>query len=531
MLTPALLFTTATTPIEENLSANNWDSEMGVEGGETLKYNFDQILLPSYLEIPENITLPDLNNTQLYVKVMAVEEDIGFDSDVEGTYVTVGLGLIFPEELAIGLAFDDLFASEFIIPAGAATPSLSMSGVPHFNTTFCSPVVFLLNLDWSEHEVMMEDMGLTIDNGVDEFTVTYDDPLGGGMEGTWRKSDGVLTHILFDDVIFQGMNLTDTTIEISLDSMELNPLDLYEGQVINLNAEQIDVDITMTGDFEETPYISSGSTFLPFTDQLQEYIDPMIGQTVQRIVIDEIEGTFYKASVYVWDIEDEKLYRLDEQVIFNGFLGSIPGDHTPLMYTSLKGPSVGFWPGPGPAITSDWDIYEGELLLMNTAAGVYINELFEALGPNENYTTINSAFANMGLTHADGYYYFQEEGNANIDENYTSSMISLAPQANYDTGENYNVTESLWLAYTESGIFAGAEIHVSGTYEFYDENDLMDEGTIEFQVDIRIVNPDYNPLPPENIPTGGFPGFTLMIVIPVVVTFGIGLAIYRKKRQ
>ena len=171
---------------------------------------------------------------------------------------------------------------------------------------------------------------------------------------------------------------------------------------------------------------------------------------------------------------------------------------------------------------------------MNTVAGVYINELFEALGPDEDYMIFHTLAANMGMTHADGYYYFQQGANANYDQNHTTSGIIvtlLQPEGYYDTGENYNITQSMWWAYTDSGIWAGIELHAEGAYEAYDDDDLMDEGTIEFIVDIRLVNPDYNPLPPDDIPpTGGFPGFTLMIVIPVIITFGIGTVSYTHLR-
>ena len=126
----------------------------------------------------------------------------------------------------------------------------------------------------------------------------------------------------------------------------------------------------------------------------------------------------------------------------------------------------------------------------------------------------------------------QEHAEVNYDQNHTSSsIIILEPQGYYDTGENYNITENMWWAYSESGIFAGLELHASGVYEAYDDEDLLEEGTIEFTIDIRIVNPNYNPLPPEDVPTNKFPGFTLMIAIPVIISIGIGIAVYRKKRQ
>ncbi|NHJ05908.1 MAG: hypothetical protein EAX90_13865 [Candidatus Heimdallarchaeota archaeon] len=534
VLTPVLSM--AKTEISDNTTfeSTNWDSEVGVVGGETIYYDVDQLVFPTDA-VPDNFTLPtDFTGIQLFCKVGAVETNVHFyedeDEDIWGTVLTYGLGLKLTEDLVFGFDITELpNLVEVTLPEGSATPAVFMQGVPHFNTTFYGPAFFALNYDWSEHEVNMENMGFTVTNGEDDFVASMTNG-SGVLSGTWRKSDGILTHLIFDDIyITDFINMTDITIEISFSEMEMKALDIYPGMVVNLNAADLEYLISTTGNFSDI-------IDQDFLDEIDTYKDAMLDQTVLRIIVDDVMGTFYKCSIYVWNPETRALYRIEGQMVFNGFFANIPtfssGEATPLVYDDYI--EIGI-PGVGPFITPDWDIYEGQSVLMGTILGVFLEDVLADFLPSTEDYIQHDADASFGLVKRGNLYYYEIEASVEHEFNQTSSPMAFAigSVANtYTEGFYQNASANAWIAYSKTGILAGfgAEGHI--IHEQYGDDgygDLM-QGTVDLTFNIRVVNPEYNPLPPDEAGGGFIPGFTWLIAIPAILGVTTLAYLSRKKK-
>ena len=102
------------------ISANYWDADVGVQAGDTIYYDIDQLVLSPEMD-PEGVTLPDFAGNQIFLKIEAVYENYVFP-DATGTMIFYAVGLLFGEEETFTVG-EGLLATDFIIPAGAATPA------------------------------------------------------------------------------------------------------------------------------------------------------------------------------------------------------------------------------------------------------------------------------------------------------------------------------------------------------------------------------------------------------------------------
>ena len=535
VLSPLVSLTRSAVQEETVIEANNWDSGVSVVGGETIYYDINQIAYPAGM-IPDNFTIPDLEGIQLFVKVGAVFDDFEFwdgpdpDDEIVGTLINYGFGLKLTEDLIFGFDITELpNLITATIPAGSATPAVFMNGVPHFNFTFAGPSIFVLNDDWAEHEVMLEDIGFDVTTTTEELTIGLVNGTG-QISATWRKSDGILTHIILDNLYSNVLNLNATgfTIEATFDSMEMVPLDIYPGMVVNLNAAELEYTLETTGNFSD----EFDTTIL---DEINSYRDEMLDQTVVRIIVDDVMGIYYKCSIYVWNPEDGALWRLPVQVIFNGFLFNIPAyDYldTPLLYDDHYEVAA---PGAGPFITPDWDLYEGQMLLMKTGIDIMLNDVLDIVLPGEEDYTQYSSQASIDLVKRGNLYYYEVAASVEHEFNQTASPLpefAFEVADFYDAGFYQKANATAWLAFSKTGIIAGFGVEGTIHHEQYDDDGVGDlyEGTADLSINIRIVNPEFNPLPPDEAGGGFIPGFTWLIAVPAVLGVTLLTFISRKKK-
>ncbi|MHA1126053.1 MAG: hypothetical protein ACTSO7_10765 [Candidatus Heimdallarchaeota archaeon] len=484
------------------------NSPVGVLAGDTLKYDIDALTIPGS---PEDVTLPDFSGNQIFMKILNVN-DSEILPDGTGTFITYAVGLMFLETETITINPGDPLEQVIAIPSGSATPSITLEGVPRFDG-LNAPTVFFINDDWASHEAFFTGMGMTVTNGATDLEVLATNGTG-TISGNWRKSDGVLTHILFDDIYWMGLNATGVTIELSLASKEYKPLAVTVGQTLELDIDAIDIGVSGSG----TLFSMLNTTIV---DEINDQLDLLEGETMLRFVVDDIAGCYVRGRGYMYNFSTGLLDGGTDQTVFNGFLGCYQTTEPPMYVDGYMG---GIW---APAITPDWDIYAAQMKLYNYGLTEYMDYIFATPMP-EDALTINSVGANFELTTNGAFKFFQVGISANVDQNMTNAFTSPIPPAVYDQGINVIAELDLYTCFHETGI--AAAIKVSGTIsaEFYTTNITLPSGTVVLDFNFKLRNPNYNPPEPSTADT--IPGFTWLIAIPAL--FGIAaFAFIARKRK
>lgn len=521
LLTPALLVSSTPIAKSNDLAINDWDSTVGVVDGDTFFYTIDEFTLPASVT-PTDVTLPDFTGNQIVLKVMYVDNNYEFNSTVTGPKIYFTVGFLFTKDTVFGLDISELVASEIVIPAGAATPSISIAGRPHFADGPEGPLVWVLNNDWAEHEAFLSNIGFVVTNAADTFTATLTNGTG-TFSVEYRKSDGVLTHALIDEIIFMGLDTTGYTFEISLDKKESRPLNVNVGDQVMINADILTAEVTGSGDLYNNINQSDVTS-------VQNTLASIEGDTVLRFVVNDVYGCFYVASIYGYNMESATLENIGE-IYFNGFFGAIQNVEPP-HYDDH--PTANYNPsGIGPYLTPDWDIYEGYMILGDTILGVYINELLNAISaPETDQMSFNTLDFNFGFDKKTSYYYFQESAEVDIDVNMTdtSSIIPLAALGIYETGIQVTASEQMYLAYHQSGVLASIHMKADVTVAIYSDIPISgaETGTVTISIEIKLVNPVYNA--PDNFGGGFIPGFEWLVAIPALMGVAIVSIISRKKK-
>lgn len=519
MLSPLLTVIGTNNTADPVYTPNTFGDDVGVTAGMTIKYVINELAFPA---IP-NVTISDLAGNQLYVKVMSVE-DYDFGAGVIGKYINYGMGLLFQfdETITIGEGFTAL---DLVIPFGAATPCVTLGGVPHFNGTIPT-TFFFLDDGWTIHELALESVGFTVNSGGSDFIATLDTGLG-SVSLTYRKSDGILTDLHIENITLVGMDFTGMTFDLSFVSLETLDLDLTVGQEIELVTDIAHLAIEGTGDIYS---MLNQSAIASITDEVAS----MEGQTLLKYVITDIEGLYYTADMYSYDFTTESLVKAPETYMFAGFLGGFQMDYIPLWETGMI--YTDFY---APAITADYDIYTGYMVLFDTIVGVYLEDLLDFIPMTSTSGglsyTINTLEGTFGVDQKKGYFFLTESLDINIDLETALSLPTpegfLNPQVDPTIDINVILAQEGWVAYSESGILAGmrikADIDATITSDFATISG-MPTGTISIGFDFKVTNPDFNP--PDPIKDGIFPGFTWLVSIPALLGIAaVGLIIRRRK--
>lgn len=510
------------------ITPRDFDSNVGVIDGDVLYYDITQFSLSDEFDIP-NVTLPNFAGNTLFVKVMYVEEDVNFALDVDGTVIYYAMGLIFEEDEVFTIGEGSL-ATNIIIPAGAATPSIILDGIPNFNGTYGgSPTQFFINDDWTEHTTILEAMGFTVTQNADTFRATQGDTEG-EVTAEWRKSDGVMTYYLIDNYDLGVANYTGITIEVEFNYMENNPLPVTAGDNIEFQFSILDVSVTGTGDI----YSSINQTIL--NEELST-INSLEGKTFVKLVVNEVKGCFYLAQTYTYDFETDTLVLNYDETVFNGFMGSFVLDDPPYFDSSspaTKEMSYSYQEGLAPWITPDWRIYEGQMKLYDTLYSVYVNDLIEFMEVPTDFMTFSTLGGNLELLEKKGFYYFREAITIDIEQNEeyseTSTLIGpYVPQAVYDAGMQITVDQEAYICYDSTGVGAAIRMKADVTVLFYDTVTISGypTGSITVKIDMKLSNPKLNP--PEILGNKFIPGFTWLVAIPAVFVVA-AISITRRRK-
>ncbi|MEA2071267.1 MAG: hypothetical protein U9O98_08255 [Asgard group archaeon] len=534
-----------TTPV--NTVKPSSESSVGVVAGDTLYYTIDQFDMPDIyfenLETYENVTIneADIAGNKIYFKVMHVDDSYTADPITYPTepFVRFGVGIQFTKDISITIG-SGVEEVTIVLPDGGATPAMGVGGIPKFNISNPEgPAIFCLSDDYAAHEEFFDvfPVDVTVTNNADVFNVLLENTTTGGMiEANYRKSDGVLTHFLVDNFYATGfMNATGIVAELNLDEKVYRPLPVSVGDTITLNAEIADIVLEGTGDLydeiNQTEYTS-----------VQNELDILESETVFKFVVDDVEGLYYLCSIYQYDMEEQELTKMYGQTHFTGFLGFI-GDVSSPFYGTFFSPrdfmnpdffgsllaSYNVWPAFAPAMTPDWDIYQGEALLVDTAMSVYLDDFLELEGPPEDEMIINSAEMTMGFTESRGYYFMTASMNVDMELN-VSAMMDVPRQEAYTNGSKVVGSMEMYTGYSSGGIIASARMQMDMDMETYgiEGGTAPPSGTMNIDMDMKLVNPQYDPPEPGQ---GGFiPGFTWLISLPALFAVALAATIIRKRK-
>jgi hypothetical protein len=526
MVTPLIGIVSAEQPIMDDVYEPNFDSGVGVQPGHTIYYDIDAFDLPA--EMLGNLTQPDMVGNQLYIKVMSVENDFEYNSTLTGTFIRFGVGMIFTKNTAITYG-EGLTAISAVIPAGSATPAAGVGAAPFFFDG--PPCFFALNSNWSLHTMTLQYLGFTVTQDTNTFNASLTG-ITGTMDGTWRKSDGLLTSFEIDNLNWTEFDATGIHVAISLNKVELRELPVEVSDEIEMKLTVADMTHSGTGE-DYTSYMKDELDNIAGNMSLYE------GLVMGKAVIAETEGLYYTANMYVYN---ETTTNLEHQidVVFNAFMPTIqivePPLYDPIIFiTGFKDmftQAVDMYYNEyavSPAITPDWDIYQGVMKLGAYLVDFGLDTMMDISPPPEDEVTIHTANINVGFETNGQYKYFRQSASVDIEENATwAYTIPIKnPNAVYTHYTRTKVTEQIWMAYHETGVFAGLGMKMSMT-----QSGRISGVTESFTVNVnmRMLNPDYNP--PDPLATGGFiPGFTWLVAIPAVMATAATVAVVRKRRK
>ncbi|MBN1329372.1 MAG: hypothetical protein JXA54_07855 [Candidatus Heimdallarchaeota archaeon] len=516
MVTPILASVGSTNITKPTYDAKNYGDTVLVEAGTTIKYTINTLTLPT---IP-NVTITGLSGNQLYVKVMAVQDDFEFDPLISGNLIWYGLGIILTKDVSVTIG-EGFTAIDLILPTGAATPAIVQSGIPHFNASFYQPALFFLDNNWVEHNLFLSGLGFTTTNGADSLSASYINGTSGSVSMTWRKSDGILTAMHIENMIVFGMDYRGITFDISITSTVVNGISVTVGQEIILNADISYINIEGSGEYYSMLNQSA-------VISIEEEAASLKGQTMLKYVITHVEGLYYTATVYSYDMTTDSLVTMGDY-LFCGFLGEIQMVEPPLIdFTS------NYMDVYAPVITKDYDIYGGYMTLMDTMVGVYLDEILSLVMATSGDVVVNSIDGSFGILEKRGYFFLQEtldvEITGNVVLTYTEPLLpSYSPQSDPSLIVHAVINQEGWVAYSSDGIIAGMRTTLNIAVDFTTnyETYSIAAGTMSIVVDFKLRNPEYNP--PDPLGGGLIPGFTWLISIPALFSIAVIGIVKRKK--
>ncbi|MGC9779367.1 MAG: hypothetical protein HZR80_09020 [Candidatus Heimdallarchaeota archaeon] len=497
------------------ITPNDFGDDVGVEAGMTIKYDITDFTVPDLLD---NISVSDLSGNQLYLKILAVE-DQDFGGGAAGKYVFYGLGLIFltDETISIGEGYESV---EMLIPAGSATPPIPMEGFPHFAGGDFNPMgLFFLDDGWTDHETVLESMGFTVTINAEALIAEFINGTG-HLLLNWRKSDGILTDIVMNDLYFYETDMTDYEVVLALNSVETLGIELAVGDEISLQADLAFLDIVSTGDIVTMLNLSTYESY-------EDSVFAMEEQTVVKFVIEAIHGLYIKAEVSMYDFGTQALVS-QGSYLYSAFLGSSPSTNSTLNGTDVQIGSI-----ISPALTADYDIYTGYMLLFDSIVGVYLDDLIGFL-PNLETSgiSINAIDGSFQVIEKRKFFYLQNTFDINLDldsESLNLTAKDLTPQQ-LSMGVGVIIKQTGWVAYHEDGYLAGIQLDLDINVEVttdYDTYTDIPAGTIAIDLNLLLTNPEYKV--PDPLGTGVIPGYTWLVSIPAILSIVVITIIRRKK--
>ncbi|RLI63616.1 MAG: hypothetical protein DRO63_08285, partial [Candidatus Gerdarchaeota archaeon] len=367
----------------------------------------------------------------------------------------------------------------------------------------------------TEHESILEYMGFTVSNTADTLTAEWSNATG-LVSFAWRKSDGILTYLHIKNANFSNQAFVDTEIELSLNSVEIKGLALTVGQVIELNAEIAYLNVDVTGDLIPTDNLTDISS-------MEDEIADMQDQTIMKFVITDIEGLYYTAQTYLYDMETNSLLEQPKETLFIGFLGAIQISDVPIDGTYETMPFF------APAITTDYDIYTGYMVLANTLVGVYLDDFLSFIPElSSSGIAVNNIDGTFSVLEKRGYFFLKESLTLDVD---VDIAISLVKATDPSIIVDVSATQEGWMAYSDTGILAGMRMQTSIDLSVNTDMSTfsgISTGQVVINFDFKLVNPNYNP--PDPMGGGIIPGFTWFIAIPAIFAIATTSVILHRRK-
>jgi hypothetical protein len=519
-ITPLVALSGNTNSPEMIYTPDNFGDAVTVVPGTTIKYTINTLTLPTI----ENLTIGDLTNNELYVKVTDVQPNYEYVGGVLSNFIWFDIGLIFTTNVAISIG-EGFTALDLVIPTGAATPAIGLAGVPHFNLTGIEgPAIFVLDQGWASHTSIFTLMGFSIvTDDVDTLSVSYTENATSFLEMTWRKSDGLLTNLHISDIIFMGLNMDDIEVELTYKEDVFKGITLIPGEEIDLVSDISFLNIEGTGDI----FSLLNTTEI---DEIESTFTSMEDQTLMRFDILAVEGLYYTADVYAYDLDTQSLVDMGTYE-FCAFFGGFQEYGPPPLY---EGGVTEYMHIVAPVITTDYDIYTGYMVLLDTIVGVYIDDIL-ALLPDLTTMgiTFNTIDGSFTVQEKKGFFYLKNslDIDMTIEEEFTLIPDYMTIQVSPTISINPIISQEAWIAYHESGYLAGMRmfmsVDVSITSDYSTLVTGMPTGTVQMDLDFKVTNVNYNP--PDPIGGGIIPGFTWLISIPAIFSVALIVVIRRKK--
>ena len=326
--------------------------------------------------------------------------------------------------------------------------------------------------------------------------------------------------------------MTGLTFDLSLASSEMKGVTITVGDTIDLNAEVASMLVSGSGDIYSM-FESNITSITSTINDLQE-------KTLVRFKVTEVSGLRFTCDVSVYDFETQSL-KLLNTTRFNAFMGSIPlmdyiydkSFDLPTMSTEMAVPSMLSIPLFSPIITPDWDIYNGYMILSDTLISIYLDDFLDLLTASTTITQLDSLIidGNMEMTEKRKYTYFTQSFGLDVTADLGSLLGDFTPETTISLDAHITVTENGWTGYHEDGFLAGmrtqVDVNVELSSDYGTDTNLVPTGTVTVNLDIKLVNPNYNP--PDPTAAGVIPGFTWLVAIPALLgVAAIGLISRRK---
>ena len=473
--------------------------------GDTMIYKVTTWDVPDILNIATqgNVT-SDINllNSEIAFKILKVETD-GY---YWGAYVKAGQGPIkvTVKSDAVGEEASDIFASfltgagDLVIslPADTAFP-LVMEKFSYFDPDVSEGFpLWLKNVDWAQ---VQSDFNADPERSYSEDTSAGTVTLGFSSNSSEGMVDFFFTFQKSTDTIFKSFqvkgNFTDDNgqshdfnVVVSYSETKNLPLptgfDVGDEYVYKYNEANLDIQYTLNQeakDFINSMLQQSGSgvnNIDAAVQQLETVVTNVKDTTAYKYTINEINGVYYTAEVS----QGTSAFPYTTEV--NGF--------------NMFG-SGGF----GPVMTPDWAVWDGLVILGNTAANVYVTVFdVDTAGPS-----LKTNYTNMGIVSGPQLAVKLESSSSNGIKYHTAVFHSEgkfdSSQMNKDALGIDPATEippmvissktdvSAGVAHTDSGYFLSAGVKVKLFYDF--------DITLTQEIKDEITSSNPNLTPPDKI--------------------------------
>ncbi|MEA2070152.1 MAG: hypothetical protein U9O98_02585 [Asgard group archaeon] len=537
LLTPIISFA-GKTPITTETNLKTPDSDMGVIPGETYYYWIDHLTIPEN-QLPENISISDLSNNKLYVKVANIKELSAEGTDVKRVdYLS---GLILENEITVDIG-EGIEAISMVLPVGSATPATMLSGTPFFNVSglpmelgYLYPEIYFINLDFTDHETYFQNMGFDV-TSTSEYLNVQKTGVSSEITMEWQKSTGRLTYLRIENDDFWGYNYTEGLLELTYHSMEFNDLGLNVGDEILMHADTANLDIDGSGDM----YTLMES----YITEPEETISNMEGNDLIKYTINDVDGICYNATPYLYDTTTQSLVKYSSLYMIGFYsLGTTIFEMSPMSTFTME-PFFGHSQEitqtyntlflllmMKPAITPDWDIYAGQMLLFDTILNTYVDDLLDLI-EESSQIGLDTIGGSLTLGEDDGYRFIQEEINLEMTTDLSALIYDEASRLETSITADISLNSRSWISYSSTGILSGMrtinDIDIEASSSVAQQSTEIPTGIVNMDLEMKLMNPEYDS-PDAFEGSGIIPGFTWLIAIPAIFFVSTIYIIYRKK--